>query len=501
MEVSLLVSIINLATSIIAFVVGSLPNIFQIENKPNITSVEYICLVIFICSCIVFLVSLLIYFAGKKKQTDKITTIHIFSNDADKSKTEKLWLFTIICSFILLLVSLLICVFGITYNKTITNNGASIDDILFSSTISDAGDSSSDENTKYINVSLDANGGSVGVNEINVEYGGAYQKLPTPEREHFTFNGWYTDVKGGDSVTNYTIVELPYDHTLYAHWERYEAEVPNVVNKSYDEAKKELESYGFVVSKKELEHSQAPIGNVTYQSYEAGNYLKLGTVITLDVSNGKKQVTVFLHFNYEDISPDSIEVEYEGKYSKLPTPQRTNYIFEGWYTKAIGGDLVTNDTIVNENIVHSLYAHWKEDKQLKYDVPIRFSFNDCISATLEGSNLNIKVSKDHPAFDNIKSDEIFEWGPYISSTLSSPKKGDYLIQLWIIINSDYTIMSSQIFVYVQDDDSIIQKEELKNNHIDTRFDGQYFYIDCDISNNYINLENLCIQNITYLMPR
>ena len=42
----------------------------------------------------------------------------------------------------------------------------------------------------------------------------------------------------------------------------------------------------------------------------------------------------------------------------LPTPMRSGYTFEGWYTAAEGGSLVTRDTVVNGHM--SIYAHWKE---------------------------------------------------------------------------------------------------------------------------------------------
>ena len=41
----------------------------------------------------------------------------------------------------------------------------------------------------------------------------------------------------------------------------------------------------------------------------------------------------------------------------LPTPTRTYHRFLGWYTDAEGGEPVTGDMVVNENV--TLYAHWK----------------------------------------------------------------------------------------------------------------------------------------------
>ncbi len=42
--------------------------------------------------------------------------------------------------------------------------------------------------------------------------------LPTPTREGYTFDGWYTEAEGGTQVTNDTKLNSANDVTLYAHW-------------------------------------------------------------------------------------------------------------------------------------------------------------------------------------------------------------------------------------------------------------------------------------------
>ena len=67
-------------------------------------------------------------------------------------------------------------------------------------------------------VTFDANGGNVTIPNKEVIKGQAYGDLPTPEREGYTFAGWYTDVTAGTQVTASSIVEITADQTLYAHW-------------------------------------------------------------------------------------------------------------------------------------------------------------------------------------------------------------------------------------------------------------------------------------------
>ena len=55
---------------------------------------------------------------------------------------------------------------------------------------------------------------------------------------------------------------------------------------------------------------------------------------------------------------NDIEVLCGGVYGQLPTPTRTGYTFDGWYTAATGGSKVTATTTVTETTAHTLHAHW-----------------------------------------------------------------------------------------------------------------------------------------------
>jgi uncharacterized repeat protein (TIGR02543 family) len=67
-------------------------------------------------------------------------------------------------------------------------------------------------------VTLDPNNGSAALSSITVTSGGSYSALPTPKRDGFLFEGWYTDLSGGSRVNPTDIVELTGDITLYARW-------------------------------------------------------------------------------------------------------------------------------------------------------------------------------------------------------------------------------------------------------------------------------------------
>ena len=58
-------------------------------------------------------------------------------------------------------------------------------------------------------------------------YGGNYDPLPQPEREGYTFLGWFTQQEGGTQITAETNV-ASYNVAVYAHWQKNNSDVPIV---------------------------------------------------------------------------------------------------------------------------------------------------------------------------------------------------------------------------------------------------------------------------------
>ena len=69
-----------------------------------------------------------------------------------------------------------------------------------------------------ITITLNAAGGTVTPVEITAYYGGTIGALPTPTREYYSFEGWYTQESGGTAVNEDTPVESIDSNMLYAHW-------------------------------------------------------------------------------------------------------------------------------------------------------------------------------------------------------------------------------------------------------------------------------------------
>ena len=67
---------------------------------------------------------------------------------------------------------------------------------------------------------------------------------------------------------------------------------------------------------------------------------------------------VSFNANGGSCSTSSKTVTYGNAYGTLPTPTRSGYTFNGWYTAATGGTKVTSSTAVSATSNHTLYAHW-----------------------------------------------------------------------------------------------------------------------------------------------
>ena len=63
--------------------------------------------------------------------------------------------------------------------------------------------------------------------------------------------------------------------------------------------------------------------------------------------------------------PSSKSVTNGESYGELPTPARTGYAFDGWFTELDGGTRITAETTANLSANQALYAHWSGNR---YDV-------------------------------------------------------------------------------------------------------------------------------------
>lgn len=212
-----------------------------------------------------------------------------------------------------------------TYGETLT----------LSSVIPTRDNSSADN---YI-ITLNANGGNV-----------AQSSLSAARTESYTFKNWNTAANGsGTSYSagaNYTADE---DLTLYAQWNSSTSTtsvtlpIPSRTGYIFQ---------GWATSSSAssgVKGDYTPTGNVTlYAVWTADTY-----TVTFDANGGS-------------VSTSSKTVSNGSTYGDLPTPTRSEYGFDGWFTSSIGGTHVTGSTTVNLTANQTLYAHWIKTYTVTY---------------------------------------------------------------------------------------------------------------------------------------
>lgn len=70
-------------------------------------------------------------------------------------------------------------------------------------------------------ITFDANGGYINISSALTGESGKLSSLPTPNRDGYTFNGWYTAASGGSRVTTDTVFNV--DTTVYAQWSKIDS--------------------------------------------------------------------------------------------------------------------------------------------------------------------------------------------------------------------------------------------------------------------------------------
>lgn len=121
-------------------------------------------------------------------------------------------------------------------------------------------------------------------------------------------------------------------------------------------------------------------------------------------SEDDTEFTVTFDANGGTVTP-SIAVTKDGRLDSLPQPVRSGYTFDGWYTAANAGSVVTTATIFTADT--TVYAHWTKDDpepggggggSASYRITVEPSEHGTISASrisaLRGSNITLTAAPD-----------------------------------------------------------------------------------------------------------
>ncbi len=98
--------------------------------------------------------------------------------------------------------------------------------------------------------------------------------------------------------------------------------------------------------------------NAAVAMYQPGGQYNNNTSVTLYALWKVKNYTITFDPNGGTVNPVSKSVVYNEAYGILPVPTKAGCSFDGWYTDALEGTLVTYDTRLTVPADQTLYAHW-----------------------------------------------------------------------------------------------------------------------------------------------
>ena len=196
--------------------------------------------------------------------------------------------------------------------------------------------------------------------EISTEYGGSI------------FLGWYDE--DDNLYEKGTIVRD--DLTLYAKWLETGTLVfnPNGGTITYGDSSYEI-ILGQEVGKSVEEFPEASKATAEFHGWftekDGGDKLATDSVFGENSTESGLKVEVFAHWNTEQATvtfdPNGGNIAEEDATKKvdintsvgtLPTPTKGDKAFEGWYTEAVGGKKITENTFVQGDVTY--YAHWND---------------------------------------------------------------------------------------------------------------------------------------------
>ena len=299
-----------------------------------------------------------------------------------------------------------------------------------SSNICKISNAKSSDYLEFINVNFDPTGGEVSPDHKSVVFGLVYGDLPTPTRENFGFEGWYTQKEGGNKIESTTLVSVTSDHTLYAHWSQ------NSVNVTYNPNGGTLDENPYVrpvVINSEYGEMPTPIrANYDFEGWyttaDGGTKVEPTTIVTRTENH-----TLYAHWSLSVINvtydpnegilsenPYVRSVTINTEYGEMPTPTKSNYKFEGWYTEKDGGTKVESTTIVTRTEDHTLYAHWSEN-----GINVSFDPNggeidarDSVIKTVHSSNIDDdgnRIGNYANNLNNISNPDVIEFDSNIKT--------------------------------------------------------------------------------------
>ena len=217
-------------------------------------------------------------------------------------------------------------------------------------------------NRKDVAVQYDGNGGTASQAKTSVKYGSCFGTLATAQRDGYTFDGWFTDPRGGKKVQAGELCTFPDEVKLFAHWKAKGTTEYKVYHRIQNLDKNRVDeshtASNTTLYQTEILHGTSDVTtdlyamaidgftacpDNLYQVYINADgsasavlyYDRMSVTVKYDPNGGKTASGADLQ----------TKIWYGGVMGAVQAPpQREGYQFAGWYTAADGGIKVDEKT-------------------------------------------------------------------------------------------------------------------------------------------------------------
>lgn len=260
------------------------------------------------------------------------------------------------------------------------------------------------DTSKTFKITFDPISGTVSSANKTVSTNSTYGTLPTPVRNGYIFDGWYTTKSGGTKITASTTVNLTSDQTLYAHWTSVKTYTVtfDANGGSIDQTTRNIQAgspigalptpnrsgYKFIGWKDVKEGSGMIVNSETF--IVEGDLKLYANWSKIEEDN---TVTISFNANGGSVTPSVKTIKVGESYGNLPTPSRDGYVFDGWYTASQDGSRITSSTVATKNL--TLYAYWSANTPKKV-YTIYFDVNGGMNSSRQSKT--VTAGKPYGAF-------------------------------------------------------------------------------------------------------
>ena len=186
---------------------------------------------------------------------------------------------------------------------------------------------------------FNVNGGTGKFANVTVFSGDNYGELPTPTRDGYTFDGWYTKASGGTKVKANDVITSTKDFTLYAHW------TENLRSGKAVDIYSDVNSKDWFAGAVQFVYERSIMNGTSSNTFTPNGVLTRGQFVTVLYNmEGKPKVT--FKDNFDDVK--------ETDYFALPVIWASNNkITSGVGTRSFG----PNQNITREQLATMLYNY------------------------------------------------------------------------------------------------------------------------------------------------